>query len=299
MSSGGGGGDTTTTSEPWAGQKPYLQDLFKQAQGMFESGQGQQFYGGPLVAGFSPMTEQGIGQMYQRGAQGSQLQPGMNQFLNQSMLNPGGMAGVGTDMPGQNPYLDQMFGTVAQRAGEQFQEQTMPAIAAQFGGAGRTGGGIHQQVAQGAADDFSQNLLQQAGDIYGKDYTQAMDRDIQRRDLMGDIGFRGATLAPQSQSMEMQNIQSMLQAGALTEDQAQRMIDAERQRFDFYQQAPWQALGQYGNMVQGMPGGYGTTTAPGQQGNRFAGAAGGAMAGSQIMPGWGTAIGAGLGYLMS
>jgi hypothetical protein len=280
--SSGGGGDTTTTQEPWAGQAPYLMDLMSQAQNMFHTGQGQQYYPGQTVAGFSPQTQYGLDSLYGRGMSGSPLQDPMNQFLGASMANPAGMAGVGTDMPGQNPYLDQMFNTVAQRSGEQFQEQTMPAIGAMFGGAGRTGSGAHQQVAQGAADDFSQNLLQQAGDIYGRDYEQAMGRDIERRGLMGDIGFRGATAAPSAQAMDYQNIDQMLRAGAITEDQAQRMIDAERQRFDFYQQAPWQGLGQYGNMVQGMPNLAESTTSGQGGGSRLMGGLGGAMAGAGL-----------------
>ena len=92
-----------------------------------------------------------------------------------------------------------------------------------------------------------------------------------------------AGMAPEAQQMQMNQLNQLLRGGAITEDQAQRMIDAEKAKFDFYQQAPMQALGQYGNIVQGMPGGYGTTTAPGQQrGSRLAGALGGAMAGSSF-----------------
>lgn len=293
----GGGGSETTTNEPWKGQEPYLQDLFNQAQQMFQSGQGQQFYPGQQVAGFSPQTEMGLDQMTRQGMQGSGVEGGMRNFINASTMNPGGMAGVGSDMPGQNPWLDQMYNTVAQRSGEQFNEQVMPGINATFGGAGRTGGGIHQQVVGQAADDFSQNLQQQAANIYGTDYTNSMNRDIQRRELMGDIGFRGATMAPAMQSMDQNNIQSMMQAGAITEDQAQRMIDAEKAKFDFQQQSPWQTLGQYGGIVQGMPSGYGTMTAPSQQGSRLSGMAGGAMAGSSFGP-YGALAGAGLGYFM-
>lgn len=299
MSGGGGGGDTTTTNEPWEGQKPYLQDLYKQAQGLWESGQGQQYYGGPLVAGFSPMTEQGIGSLYQRGAMGSPLQDPMNQFLGASMYDPAGMAGVGTDMPGMNPWIDPMVQSVGRQMGEQFQDYTAPAIAAQFGGAGRTGGALQGQTLADAGGEMMQQFGDQARQIYGRDYEQALARDVERRGLMGDIGFRGATLAPQAQSMEYQNIDQMLRSGAITEDQAQRMIDAEKQRFDFYQQAPWQRLGDYANITSGFGSPGSTTTQEGPGGNRMAGAAGGAMAGSQIMPGWGTAIGAGLGYMMS
>jgi hypothetical protein len=65
------------------------------------------------------------------------------------------------------------------------------------------------------------------------------------------------------------------------------------QRFAFEQQAPSQALGQYGNIVAGsiLPG---TITTQGPQSSgpgALAGAASGAMLGNMIMPGIGGAIG--------
>jgi hypothetical protein len=291
---GGGGGDTTTTNEPWSGQKPYLQDLMLQAQNLFQSGQGQNYFPGQQVAGFSPQTEYGLGQMTNQGQYGTGVEGGMQDFINQSTMNPAAMAGVGTDMPGQNPYLDQMFGTVAQRAGEAFQEQAMPGINATFGGAGRTGSGIHQQVVGNAVDDFQQNMFQQGADIYGTDYTNAMNRDVERRGLMGDMGFRGASLAPGFQQMQGQNIDQMMRAGALQEDQGQRLIDAEMNKWNFNQQAPWQALGQYGGMINGMPT-FNQSSTEGGGNSRVQGAIGGGMAGSAFGP-WGAGIGAGLGF---
>lgn len=320
----GGSKSSTQKTEPWAGQQPYLRDLFKQAKKIYRKGYGQEYYPGQTVAPFSPYTEQGLQSMGQFGAMQSPQQMAMGNWLNQSMSNPYGMAGLGMDyvgggqfvpgggfgestLPGGqpptpyfsgNPHLDQMFNTVAQRSGEQFAEQTMPEIASMFGGAGRTGSGIQQEIVGQAVDDFNQNLMQQAGDIYGRAYETGMDRDLARRQLGADIGMQGAAMAPTYQQMQMNQIDQMMRAGALTEDQAQRLMDAQKAQFDFYQQAPWQALGQYGNIIQGMPGGYGTTTGTPARGSRLQGAAGGAAAGSTFGP-WGTAIGAGLGYLAS
>lgn len=104
---------------------------------------------------------------------------------------------------------------------------------------------------------------------------------------------RAGALAPAAAGMDYQNIDRMLQTGAMTEDQAQRLIDAERQRFEFQQQAPWNALGQYSSAVSGMPGGVSTMSGPSQ--SRMAGIGGGAMAGAgagSMFGPWGTGIGA-------
>jgi hypothetical protein len=119
------------------------------------------------------------------------------------------------------------------------------------------------------------------GDIYG-DQTRAQ--------------LGAAQLAPQAGQLDYQNIDQLMRAGAISEDQAQRMMDAERQRFDFYQQAPWQSLGQYSNIVNQMPAGLGTTIGTPPSGSRAAGAMGGAMAGAgagSMLGPWG-ALGGGI-----
>ena len=316
---GGGGGKQTSTAEPWKGQQPYLRDLFKQAQGIYRGGYGQEFYPGQLVAPFSPYTQAGIQNL---GMFGSQMSPSQAAAVDYTLRDPSAISGRGMDyvggapvIPGSgfgestlpggasptpyfsgNPHLDAMVQQSIARAGEGIQEQVMPGIAATFGGAGRTGGGIQQQMMENVGRDFGRTAGEMAQDIYGQAYETGMQRDLQRRQMEMDMMRQQAGMAPQLQAMQQNQLNAMLQAGAITEDQAQRYIDAERQRFDFYQQAPWQALQQYGNIIQGMPGGYGTTPQAGPERSRLAGAAGGAMAGSAFGP-WGMAVGGGLGAL--
>ncbi len=304
---GGGGSKTQTTkSEPWKGQQPYLKDVFRQAQDIYRKGYGQEYYPGQTVAPMAPATMQGIN-MLQQSAMGSPTQGAMQNYLMGGMQNPYGQAGVGmefggvtpfgggygestpmggvgppTQMFSGNPYLDQMFNTAAGRAGEAFQEQTMPAIGAMFGGAGRSGSGIQQQMAENAQRQFGRDLQGMAADIYAPAYESAMDRDVQRRQLGATIGGRAAAMAPQLQGMQQQNIQNMLTAGAIPRQYAQQLIDADKARFDFYQQAPMQALSQYANLVQGVPAGLGTTSTQTPRGSPMLGALGGASTGAGI-----------------
>ena len=505
---GGGGGQTQTQrSEPWAGQQPYLTDLFRQGQGMYQSGIGQQFFPGQTVAPFSPQTQLGLDAMTQRALGGSPVEQGMQDWITGTFQQPqiglggaaqgagqylgqigaGQQALLGAAQPmgldaasqfaggavapwqsalggmtqfgglgeaqqfagtpqagalpasqqaaerlmqqgvdpqaaatlgqtagggflGSNPYLDQVAGDISQQATQAFTEDIAPAIAAQFGGAGRarrgaagvSGAGIQGDVLGRAGEETMRNLQSQlASDVYmpayeaergrqqqaamglgelglgagglqaqaaglggdlfsrmnqaelgrlglasqqylgerglgqqaaqaggqlglgagqlGADlYGQGMDRMLQaglglQQGGLGGIGAlgdlygqqqsalgRAGALAPTAAGFDYQNIDRLMQAGALTEDQAQRLIDAERERFDFYQQAPWQALGQYGNLIYGLPGGYGTTTQRGPSGSRAAGALGGALSGAaagSVVPGIGTLAGGILGGL--
>lgn len=307
MGGGSGGSKSQTTkTEPWSGQQPYLKDIFRQAQDIYRQGYGQQYYPGQQVAAFSPQTQMGLNQMTQYGMGPTPYQQGAQGFVNQATRSPFAMMGLGQDyvggpvspgggfgestQPGYagaptpyfsgNPQLDAMVNRSISRAGEGIREQVMPGIAATFGGAGRTGGGIQQQMMENVGRDFGREAEGIASDIYGRAYETGMERDLERRRLAGELGMRGAAMAPQMQQMDLTQMQQMMKAGALTEDQAQRMIDAQQRQFDFYQQAPYAALGQYSNIVGGMPTGMGTTTGPGrQQGSRLSGAMGGAMAG--------------------
>lgn len=329
---------------------------------------------------------------------------------------------------GSNPYLDDAFNNAASNVTQQFNETVMPGIAAQFGSAGRTGGGIHSQTVGNAAGQLGDSLSQLASDIYAPAYESERNRQIdaagtlgqlgmgtaglgadlyggeqQRRlgaaglggdlysaqnqadmsrlglasnlylgerglgqDAMGmgmdstlglyglsqqgalggmgmmldqnqaansayqqglgnmmmgggqmmDFGLGGmgfmndyyqnadrsaataAALAPQLQAMDYNNIDRLSNVGAQIEDQAQRLIDADMARYNFYQQAPYQNLAQYSNLINQMPGGYGTTTAPSQQGSRTAGVLGGAMSGAQMGAMTGNPYGAVIGGLL-
>jgi len=109
------------------------------------------------------------------------------------------------------------------------------------------------------------------GDVYGDVLrTQAATLGL-APSIMGTFGLPAQTLA---------------QVGAAETARAQQPITEAMQRFAFEQQAPSQALQQYGNIVAGtiLPGTV-TSTAPGPQGPGIvAGALGGAGIGSLFRP---------------
>jgi hypothetical protein len=375
--------DKTTTQEttPWEGQTPYLEDLFSQAQGLFQGGP-QEYYPGQTVAPFAPQTMQGMDMMTQRALAGSPQQDQFGNYLSQTMgqqnYNPAEMFGYGSQaaggtgmgqrmmanagadplsggvpnvgggqgeaqslqgsLPGisagqlggtaqgnylgSNPYLDQMFQQASGRAGEAFNEQTMPALAAQFGGAGRTGSGIHQEMGQNATRQFGRDLQGMAADIYAPAYESERDRQIQAAqgggqydlgsrglqaqagaglgslgmqglghmgDLYGNIGqeqFRAGTLMPSYNDMQYGDMQRLMGVGGMMEDQTQRLMGANQDRWNFGQGADWQNLQNYGNTIYGLPGSYGTQTQTTPGGSRLGGMIGGAMSGASMGP-WG------------
>jgi hypothetical protein len=84
------GGSTTTT--PWAASQPYLKDIMGKAQGLFNSGSGQQYFPGSTVSPFSSQTNSALGAI-QNTAQGGGGTALANQSIGnaQGILNGGGL----------------------------------------------------------------------------------------------------------------------------------------------------------------------------------------------------------------
>ena len=311
---------------------------------------GQQLMGGIqpgqnlLMAGGAPTSLGMAGQIAGMGGPGAGIDPTGLQQLQQT-------AGGGY-MPGMNPYLDQVYGTAADQLQQRFAEETMPTLAAQFSGAGRTGSGAQALMAGRAAGEQQRALAQLGADIYAPAYESERARqlqaaqdlygtgtqaDISRRQLMGDIygtglsraieaggrlgqlgmgGMEGLTglmgtqadqmkaaamMTPAFREMQYGDIDRLAGVGAAQQEQAQRLIDAAVQRHTFGQQAPWQALGQYSNIIQGMPTGMGTTTTTesgGGLGSRIFGGIGGAAAGAGLAGALSPAVGMANPYML-
>ena len=181
----------------------------------------------------------------------------------------------------------------------------------------------------GAATDLFGNAMSNQTAQYGLAnnlFNQGMNRSITGGTALGDMGMTGlgsmndlygniaknqylaGSQIPQFANMSYNDISKVLGVGDVMNAQAQNLIDADKARFDYYQQAPQNLLSNYANIVQGMPGGYGTTTSTGPGTNPMLGALGGGMAGYSLGPmmsassmagPYGALIGAGLGYVMS
>ena len=141
--------------------------------------------------------------------------------------------------------------------------------------AGQLGGTRQAILESEVIKDITQKQADVASKMYGDVYGDVLRTQAATLGLSGDImrtfGLPAQTLG---------------QVGAAETARAQQPITEAMQRFAFEQQAPSQALQQYGNIVAGtiLPGTV-TSTAPGPQGPGFAaGALGGAGIGSLFAP---------------
>lgn len=165
------------------------------------------------------------------------------------------------------------------------------SLAALRGGAA-TNLGNYIQNATGQLGGFQQAAMQgmQAGDSA---YNQLLSGRQQ-----------GAVAAlPGMAAIDWNNLNQRASVGDYMDQYQQRLLDDQVNKFNQQQQQPWQQLQNYNQILNGAMSLNGQTQnqSGGSGGLRSAlgGAAGGAALGTAIMPGWGTAIGAGAGALMS
>lgn len=253
MSKGGGSKSQTVTSNtsPWAGQQPYLSDVFSHAQNIYNSG-APAVFPGQTLAGIDPAQTQALNATEQRAMAGNPLVPEA-QGLAYDTLG-GAYLGAG------NPY----FGAMADQVGDQVTRKFNQA----FSGDDASFGSPAHQAA--LATGLSSALAPLAYQNY------ATERGYQNQ---------AALAAPQLAEADYSDLAHLGQVGDARRALEQGQITDDIQRFDRQQNQPWNALANYAQMVQGNFGGSNTTTQPVQQGSLGAGLLGTGLLGASLFSG--------------
>lgn len=197
--------------------------------------------------------------------------------------------------PDSNPALQASIQGAQRRVGEAFSapQGPMAGLRQNFMTGNSGGSGTREGIGAGLA---ARSYLNTIGDINSNmssaGYGQGLDM------MKSSMAF-----APNMYNLMMQPGMTMAAVGTQKEGQlaAEAEYGAQQRTWEF--DAPWRALSPYASLVTGLsnPSTTTTGTGPAAQANRMAPlgmAMQGAAMGTAIMPGWGTAIGAGAGLLM-
>jgi hypothetical protein len=268
MSKGSGSQTQTTKQEPWAGQSPYLTDIFQQAQNLTP----QQFYAGQTYASPSDLTytAEQLGEAQALGGQtdiANALVPGFTSL----MADPSAR------------FADPMLQQALQAGIRPIQEGMQLGLQQARRGATEAGqlGGSRQGILEAEVlKDYLTKSSDVAAKLYGNVYGDAL----------------------KSQAVAMQNIptimsglqapaQTLQQLGNLQTARAQLPIDEAMNRFNFNQNANLANLQNYANLIGSPIAGTQTVTQPGAKSNLLMGILGagaGAMTGNPqaAMAGW-------------
>ena len=254
--------------------EPFLQDILGEAQNIYRSGAGRQFFPGSTVVPFATQTQSAL----DLGQAAALEQAGPSQLMNLA----GSTISDFASGAGQNQYLDQIRSGIT--------SDVMGNIATQFGGMGRTG--TSPQAQQAAARGITQAYAPIAASLSQQERARQLAAAGQLSPLQSQMDAR-----------RFGGIGQLSGIGGAYEDLARRQLQDQIARFQFGQQAPMSALQQYAGLVSPIGSGFPTslTNAPSNRPGTLGGAFGGAVAGSALpasfLGGYGTMIGAGLGGL--
>ena len=275
---GKGGGSTTTVqkADPWAGQQPYLQDIFQHAQNLYNNGQlSPDYYPGQTVAGQSDWSKEALQMQADRAQNGSPLITGASNAISnitsgQALENNQGLNVLNQMASEDNPYVDELY--------DRANSQAQSSINGNFSAAGRYGSGAHAAASADAANNLANDM-----------YSSLWDRRADAATSAGQLynAAVGQQIAASQTGQQLANqaytdAAALSEAGGILDDYNQQLINADIDRWNYNQNKPLQALQNYNNLIQGSYGGTTTTTGQQSSGSTLGNVLGAGLAG------WGT-----------
>lgn len=218
-SSGSSTTKQTTKSEPWGPQMPYLKYGMDEATRLYQQ-EGPQYYSGSTVAPFSPAQQQaqalGTARATNGNASMKQAEAYNSDVMSGKYLN-------------SNPYNDQVF--------QNIQSHVLPSVNSQFMQSGRYGSDSH-------AGTMTTDLTNAYAPYASQQYQQGLDR-------MG----QAAAMAPTYAANDWTDINALSNIGGQQQQLGQQELNDAVARWQYYQQLPYDKLGQYQNNIGGNYGG--------------------------------------------
>lgn len=267
---------TVQSSEPWAGAKPYLLDMYERGSRR----PAHRFFEGDTVA--RSTEDQVAGRRNIRDyayGDATRTAKSATDALN-FQLNDA----VNVD---SNPHLRRAVDAAIRPVERQLTEQLLPNIRA-GSVIDSSYGSSRQGIAEGLAMSRANEV---AGDMTSRMMSAAYGQGL-------DAQGRALSLTPSI--LEAGTAPGMLldRVGSAEQNQEQNEINARRERWDFNESAEDERLARFMSLIAGGPGGQTVnTTTPGARKSPAASVAGGAMAGFSAGGWWGAALGAFAGLL--
>lgn len=233
----------TTTQAPPAYLEPYLRQAADYAQQLFMGGP-QQYYPGNTVVPFSPQTNQALNLQQNRALAGSGVVDAAQGFTTDLLGGNSPLAAM--SMGGENPYLDATFDRAA--AGV---NRSLDSVLA------RSGRDVNANTGARASQ-----LNDLATNIYGGAYESDANRRLSAASTLGNQQLTAAGQAIPLAREDYFDIGQLGQVGSAVEQQAGNIQGDNVNRFNFAQNAPYEALNRYLGALSGAP--YGGTTSSSQ-----------------------------------
>jgi hypothetical protein len=257
---------TTAKADPWGPIQPYLKGAFGDAEGIYQQG-APGFFPGQTVADMSGYSRNAYDAMAQRAADGSPLMGDANDLLRKTMR------GDFLD-PNNNPGFQGALSAAIRPITQAFSDEVMPGIDSSFSSAGRYGSGLQGEAYSDANQDLARGIGDVTSNMVFNNY--GMERGNQNA-AMG--------MAPGFAANDYKDISMLGLAGQGMDEYNQRLIDAERERYNYESNKDMGWLSNYIGLLGGAPPPTQTTTTKMPAPNPFVTALGLGMQGASMLGG--------------
>lgn len=277
--SGGSSNEQTKSSAPWIAQQPHLRNVFGEAQALYNKGT-PEYYGGQLTPTVNQNLQASIANPHVQANQGfldgtqnamNTLAGGNNLAFDQSTMD------AVTNNPHVQSQIDAVTRDVNQNARMQTAQNNMNA--GFMGNVGSSSTGVQNALVQQGANNA---IADASTSIRANAFNQGVGAGMQ------GAGNRLTNLGLQTQGnlaglnamyeQAQTNYQNQLGAGMTEYELDQNSITAELAKWDYNNNAAWDNLARYRQMVDGNYGGTSTATAS-KNVDPLQGAIGGALSG--------------------
>jgi hypothetical protein len=238
LEKGGGGGSSQSTTGLDPVLRPFVTYGLNEAKSLYKSAT-PEYYGGQTYVGASDPTKMALQAAQNRAIGGNpllgQAQGQQSDVLSGQYLQP-------------NPYFNQAMAGAAQGATQNYND----AIARAQGSAsmaGRYGSGVSADIQNRAANTLSNTLANKYGELAYQNYGDERARQE-----------AAAGRAPMLAEADYGDINKLLQVGQAQEDYSKTALQADIDRFNFEQNAPYAKLQTFLSSVYGAPQGSVTNT---------------------------------------
>jgi hypothetical protein len=258
----------TTTADPWKPIQPYLKGAFGDAESIYQQG-APGFFPGQTVAPMSGYSQQAFQSMAERARNG-------NPLMGQAQGEIGKILSGGYLDPNNNPGFQGALNAAIRPMTQAFSNEVMPGIDSSFSSAGRYGSGMQGQAYSNAQQDLARGIGDVSSNMAFNNY------GMERGNMMNALG-----MAPGFAADDWKNISMLGLAGQGLEGYDQRMIDADRERYDYNANKDMNWLQNYVGLLGGAPPPGSTSTMKTPAPNPFMSALGLGMQGASMLGGMG------------
>lgn len=205
-------------------------------------------YAGARLARFSPQMLRAHELAQQIGIH----EPSYNRSEELANLGAQSFTEPGVSERYMNPYENQIVNRIAEEGGRNFREQILPGLEHHFAAHGMHGSSRHRELAQQAARDMQEKVLeaQQAArhrgyETAGRLHASDRARAIEAARQMQDLGIN-------RQAGQLADIEKLQTVGAREQQREQSELDLRHEDYLRHHAFPQQALAEHADIIRGV-----------------------------------------------